>query len=140
VLTQFTGPPELDTADEPSGPHGMPIAGRVSNPFGGFGDVVDAGGVCCGTVLRGAVVCCTVVGGTVVFGTVVWAGVGAVVVTLGTSLVVVGNVVTGAGVVATGCGPITGGRGGPGGPTNAGSAVVVGSDEVGSTLVGVSLD
>jgi hypothetical protein len=130
VLTQFTGPPEFETAEEPSGPHGMPTAGRVSKPFGGFGDVVDVGGVECGTV-----VCATVVCGTVVCA-------GAVVVTFGTGLVVVGNVVTGA--LTTGRGPTTGGGGG--GAMNAGGAVdnagmaAVGSAEVVSTLVGVSLD
>ena len=57
-------------------------------------------------------------------------------------LVVVGNVVTGA--LTTGRGPITGGGGG--GALNAGGAVdnagtaAVGLAEVGSTLVGVSLD
>ena len=76
MLTQFTGPPEFETAEEPSAPHGMPTAGRVSKPFGGFGDVVDVGGVECGTVVCGTVVCA-----------------GAVVVTFGTGLVVVGNVV-----------------------------------------------
>jgi hypothetical protein len=30
VLTQVTGPPELDTATEPSAPQGIPTAGRVS--------------------------------------------------------------------------------------------------------------
>jgi hypothetical protein len=124
VLTQFTGPPEFETAEEPSGPHGMPTAGRVSKPPGGFGDVVDVGGVVeCGTV-----VCA-----------------GAVVVVFGTGLVVVGNVVTGA--LTTGRGPITGGGGGGGGGAmTAGGAVdnagiaAVGSAEVVSTLVGVSLD
>ena len=134
MLTQFTGPPEFETAEEPSGPHGMPTAGRVSKPFGGFGDVVDVGGVECGTV-----VCATVVCGTVVCA-------GAVVVTFGTGLVVVGNVVTGA--LTTGRGPTTGGGGGGGGAgaMNAGGAVdnagmaAVGWAEVVSTLVGVSLD
>jgi hypothetical protein len=129
VLTQFTGPPEFETADEPSGPHGMPTAGRVSKPPGGFGDVVDVGGVVeCGTVVCGTVVCA-----------------GAVVVVFGTGLVVVGNVVTGA--LTTGRGPITGGGGGGGGGAmNAGGAVdnagiaAVGSAEVVSTLVGVSFD
>ena len=125
MLTQFTGPPEFDTAEEPSGPHGMPTAGRVSKPFGGFGDVVVAGEGECGTV-----VCA-----------------GAVVVTFGTGLVVVGNVVTGnvvTGALTTGRGPTTGGGGG--GATKAGGAVdnagtaAVGSAEVVSTLVGVSLD
>ena len=125
MLTQFTGPPEFETAEEPSGPHGMPIAGRVSKPPGGFGDVVDVGGVECGTVVCGTVVCA-----------------GAVVVVFGTGLVVVGNVVTGA--LTTGRGPTTGGGGG--GAMNAGGAVdnagiaAVGSAEVVSTLVGVSLD
>ena len=129
MLTQFTGPPEFETAEEPSGPHGMPTAGRVSKPTGGFGDVVDVGGVVeCGTVVCGSVVCA-----------------GAVVVVFGTGLVVVGNVVTGA--LMTGRGPITGGGGGGGGGAmNAGGAVdnagiaAVGSAEVVSTLVGVSLD
>jgi hypothetical protein len=128
VLTQFTGPPEFDTAEEPSGPHGMPTAGRVSKPFGGFADVVDIGGVVCGTVVCGTVVCA-----------------GAVVVTFGTGLVVGGDVVTGA--LTTGRGPTTGAGGGGGaGATNAGGAVdnagtaAVGSAEVVSTLVGVSLD
>ena len=122
MLTQFTGPPEFETAEEPSGPHGMPTAGRVSKPFG---DVVDVGGVECGTVVCGTVVCA-----------------GVVVVVFGTGLVVVGNVVTG--VLTTGRGPIT--AGGGGGPMNAGGAVddagiaAVGSAEVVSTLVGVSLD
>jgi hypothetical protein len=123
VLTQLTGPPEFETAEEPSAPHGMPTAGRVSKPFGGFGDAVDVGGVECGTV-----VCA-----------------GAVVVTFGTGLVVVGNVVTGA--LTTGRGPTTGGGGGGGGGAmNAGGAVdnagvtAVGLAEVVSTLVGVSLD
>jgi len=128
VLTQFTGPPEFETAEEPSGPHGMPTAGRVSKPLGGFADVVgvvDVGGVECGTVVCGTVVCA-----------------GVVVVVFGTGLVVVGNVVTG--VLTTGRGPIT--AGGGGGPMNAGGAVddagiaAVGSAEVVSTLVGVSLD
>jgi hypothetical protein len=133
VLTQFTGPPEFDTAEEPSGPHGMPTAGRVSKPFGDVVDVVDVGGAECGTVVCGAVVCA-----------------GAVVVTFGTGLVVVGNVVTGnvvIGALTTGRGPTTGGGGGGGGGAmNAGGAVdnagtaAVGSDEVVSTLVGVSLD
>jgi hypothetical protein len=128
VLTQFTGPPEFETAEEPSAPHGMPTAGRVSKPFGGFGDVVDVGGVECGSVVCGTVVC-----------------VGAVVVTFGTGLVVVGNVVTGA--LTTGRGPTAGGGGGGGGGAmNAGGAVdnagtaAVDSAEVVSTLVGVSLD
>jgi hypothetical protein len=126
VLTQFTGPPEFETADEPSGPHGMPTAGRVSKPPGGFGDVVVVGEVECGTVVCGTVVCA-----------------GAVVVVFGMGLVVVGNVVTGA--LTTGRGPITGGGGG-GGAMSAGGAVdnagtaAVGSAEVVSTLVGVSLD
>ena len=126
MLTQFTGPPEFETAEEPSGPHGMPIAGRVSKPPGGFGDVVDVGGVVeCGTVVCGTVVCA-----------------GVVVVVFGTGLVVVGNVVTGA--LTTGGGPITGGGGG--GAMDAGGAVdnagiaAVGSAEVVSTLFGVSLD
>jgi hypothetical protein len=130
---QFTGPPEFETAEEPSGPHGMPTAGRVSKPFGDVVDVVDVGGVECGTV-----VCATVVCGTVVCA-------GAVVVTFGTRLMVVGNVVTGA--LTTGCGPTTaGGGGGGGGAMNAGGAVdnagmaAVGSAEVVSTLAGVSLD
>ena len=38
--TQVTGPPELDTATEPSGPQGIPTAGRVSRPVGVV-DVVD---------------------------------------------------------------------------------------------------
>jgi hypothetical protein len=124
VLTQFTGPPEFETAEDPSGPHGMPTAGRVSKPPGGFGDVVVVGGVEC----------------TVVCGTVVCAG--AVVVVFGTGLVVVGNVVTGA--LTTGRGPIAGAGGG--GALNAGGAVdnagiaAVGSAGVVSTLVGVSLD
>ena len=118
MLTQFTGPPEFETAEEPSGPHGMPIAGRVSKPPGGVGDVVD---VECGTV--------------------VWTG--AVVVVVGTGLVVVvGNVVTGA--LTTGRGTVTGGGGGGalnagGGVDNAGTAAV-GSAGVVSTLVGMSLD
>jgi len=128
VLTQFTGPPEFETAEEPSGPHGMPTAGRVSKPPGSFvdvDDVVDVGGVECGTVVCGTVVCA-----------------GVVVVVFGTGLVVVGNVVTGA--LTTGRGPITGGGGG--GAMSAGGAVdnagiaAVGSAEVVSTLVGVSLD
>jgi len=125
VLTQFTGPPEFETAEEPSGPHGMPTAGRVSKPFGGFGAVVDAGGVECGTVVCGIVVCA-----------------GAVVVTFGTGLVVGGNVVTGA--LMTGRGLTTGGGGG--GAMNAGGVLDnagmagVGSAEVVSTLVGVLLD
>jgi hypothetical protein len=133
VLTQFTGPPEFETAEEPSGPHGMPTAGRVSKPPGSFVDVVDVVDV--GGVEFGTVVC-----GTVVCGTVVWDG--GVVVVLGTGLVVVGNVVTGA--LTTGRGPITGGCGG--GAMSAGGAVdnagiaAVGSAEVVSTLVGVSLD
>ena len=130
MLTQFTGPPEFETAEEPSWPHGMPTAGRVSKPFGDVDDVVDVGGVECGTVVCGTVVCA-----------------GAVVVTFGTGLVVVGNVVTGA--LTTGRGPTTGtggGGGGGGGATNAGGAVdnagmaAVGWAEVVSTLVGVSLD
>ena len=128
MLTQFTGPPEFETAEEPSGPHGMPTAGRVSKPPGGVGDVVVVGGVECGTVVCGTVVCA-----------------GAVVVVCGTGLVVVGNVVTGA--LTTGRGPTTGGGGGGGGGAmNAGGAVdnagtaAVGSAEVVSTLVGVSLD
>jgi hypothetical protein len=56
VLTQFTGPPEFETAEEPSEPHGMPTAGRVSKPPGGVVDVVDVGGVECGTVVCGTVV------------------------------------------------------------------------------------
>lgn len=118
MLTQFTGPPEFETAEEPSGPHGMPIAGRVSKPAGDVVDVVD---VECGTVVcAGAVV----------------------VVVFGTGLVVVGNVVTGA--LTTDRGPSTGGGGG--GALNAGGAVdnagiaAVGSAGVVSTLVGVSLD
>ena len=128
MLTQFTGPPEFETAEEPSGPHGMPTAGRVSKPFGDVVDVVDVGGVECGTVVCATVVCA-----------------GAVVVTFGTGLVIVGNVVTGA--LTTGCGPTTGaGAGGGGGAMNAVGAVdnagmaAVGSAEVVSTLVGVSLD
>ena len=128
MLTQFTGPPEFETAEEPSGPQGMPTAGRVSKPLDGFADVVgvvDVGGVVCGTVVCGTVVCA-----------------GVVVVVFGTGLVVVGNVVTGA--LTTGRGPITGGGGG--GAMSAGGAVdnagiaAVGSAEVVSTLVGVSLD
>ena len=76
-------------------------------------------------------------------GTAVCAG--AVVVTFGTGLVVGGDVVTGA--LTTGRGPTTGAGGGGGaGATNAGGAVdnagtaAVGSAEVVSTLVGVSLD
>ena len=129
MLTQLTGPPEFETAEEPSGPHGMPTAGRVSKPFGGFGDVVDIGGVERGTVVCGTVVCA-----------------GAVVVTFGTGLVVGGNVVV-TGALTTGRGPTTGGGGGGGGGAmNAGGAVdnagtaAVGSGEVVSTLVGVSLD
>jgi hypothetical protein len=121
VLTQFTGPPEFETAEEPSGPHGMPIAGRVSKPPDGVVDVVDVVDVECGTV-----VCA-----------------GAVVVVFGTGLVVVvGDVVTGA--LTTDRGPSTGGGGG--GALNAGGAVdnagiaAVGSAGVVSTLVGVSLD
>jgi hypothetical protein len=126
VLTQFTGPPEFETAEEPSVPHGMPTAGRVSRPPGGVGDVVDVGEVVeCGTVVCGSVVCA-----------------GAVVVVFGVGLVVVGNVVTG--VLTTGRGPIAGGGGG--GAMNAGGAVdnagiaAVGSAGVVSTVVGVSLD
>ena len=126
MLTQFTGPPEFETAEEPSAPHGMPTAGRVSKPPGGFADVV--GVVDVGGVERGTVVCA-----------------GVVVVVFGTGLVVVGDVVTGA--LTTGRGPTTGAGGGGGaGATNAGGAVdnagtaAVGSAEVVSTLVGVSLD
>jgi hypothetical protein len=123
VLTQFTGPPEFETAEEPSAPHGMPTAGRVSKPPGGFADVV--GVVDVGGVERGTVVCA-----------------GVVVVVFGTGLVVVGDVVTGA--LTMGRGPIT--AGGGGGAMNAGGAVddagiaAVGPAEVVSTLVGVSLD
>lgn len=106
MLTQFTGPPVFETAEEPSAPHGMPTAGRVSKPFGGVGDVVDVGGVECGTVVFGTVVC-----------------VGAVVVAFGTVVVVGGDVVTGA--LTMGRGPTTGGGGGCGaGATNAGGALV----------------
>jgi hypothetical protein len=125
VLTQFTGPPEFETAEEPSGPHGMPTAGRVSKPSGGFGDVVVVGEAERDTVVCGTVVCA-----------------GAVVVTFGTGLVVVGNVVTG--VLTTGRGPTIGGGGGGG--MNAGGAVdnagtaAVGSADVVSTPVGVSFD
>ena len=117
MLTQLTGPPEFETAEEPSAPHGMPTAGRVSRPPGSFVDVVDVvdvGGVECGTV-----VCA-----------------GAVVVVFGKCLVVVGNVVTGA--LTTGGGPITGGGGG--GAVDSTGTAAVGSAEVVSTLVGVSLD
>ena len=120
MLTQFTGPPEFEMAEEPSAPHGMPTAGRVSKPPGGFGDVVVVDGV---------------VRGTVVFGTVVCAG--AVVVAFGTVLVVGGNVVTGA--LEMGRGPTAGGGGGGGAVDNAGIAAV-GSAEVVSTLLGVSVD
>jgi ribosomal protein L35AE/L33A len=52
VLTQVTGPPELETAAEPSAPQGMPIAGRVSRTFGPNGVVVVGfAAVVCGTVL-----------------------------------------------------------------------------------------
>ena len=132
MLTQFTGPPEFEMAEEPSAPHGMPTAGRVSKPPGGFGDVVVVGVVERGTVVCGTVVICA----------------GVVVVAFGTGLVVVGNVVTGA--LTTGRGPTTGAGGGGGGggagAMNAGGAVdnagmaAVGWAEVVSTLVGVSLD
>jgi hypothetical protein len=67
-----------------------------------------------------------------------------VVVVFGMGLVVVGNVVTGA--LTTGRGPTAGGGGGGGGAMYVGGAVdnagiaAVGSAEVVSTLVGVSLD
>ena len=122
MLTQFTGPPEFEMAEEPSAPHGMPTAGRVSKPPG-FGDVVVVAVVECGTV-----VCA-----------------GVVLVAFGTGLVVVGDVVTGA--LTMGRGPTAGGGGGGGaGAMNAGGAVdnagiaAVGSAEVVSTLVGVSVD
>ena len=123
MLTQFTGPPEFEMAEEPSAPHGMPTAGRVSKPPGGFGDVVVVAVVECGTV-----VCA-----------------GVVLVAFGTGLVVVGDVVTGA--LTMGRGPTAGGGGGGGaGAMNAGGAVdnagiaAVGSAEVVSTPVGVSVD
>ena len=125
MLTQFTGPPEFEMAEEPSAPHGMPTAGRVSKPPGGCGDVVVVDGV---------------VRGTVVFGTVVCAG--AVVVAFGTVLVLGGTVVTGA--LEMGRGPTAGGGGA--GAVNAGGAVdnagiaAVGSAEVVSTLLGMSVD
>jgi hypothetical protein len=132
VLTQFTGPPEFETAEEPSGPHGMPIAGRVSKPPDGVVDVGEVGEVGEVVDVRDVV--------DVECGAVVCAG--AVVVVFGTGLVVVGNVVTGA--LTTDRGPITGGGGG--GALNAGGAVdsagiaAVGSAGVVSTLVVVSLD
>ena len=49
----MTGPPELDTATEPSGPQGIPTAGRVSRPVGVV-DVVDGLGDC-DTVVFGTV-------------------------------------------------------------------------------------
>ena len=128
MLTQFTGPPEFEIAEEPSAPHGMPTAGRVSKPPGGFGEVVVVDEVVCGTVVFGTVVCA-----------------GAVLVAFGTVVVVGGNVVTGA--LTMGRGPAAGGGGGGGaGAMNAGGAVdnagiaAVGSDEVVSTLLGVSVD
>jgi hypothetical protein len=52
---QVTGPPELETAAEPSAPQGMPTAGRVSRTFGPDGVVVAGVAgfdtVVCGTVL-----------------------------------------------------------------------------------------
>ena len=56
---QVTGTPELDTAAEPSGPQGMPMAGRVSSTFGPVDvGVVDFGGfvaAVCGAALDVAV-------------------------------------------------------------------------------------
>jgi hypothetical protein len=128
VLTQFTGPPEFETAEEPSGPQGMPTAGLVSRPADGVDDV-DVGRVVCATVVRAGELT------------------GAVVVTGDACLVVGGSVVTGADVVTTGLGVTTGGAGGGGGGAmSADSAVVIagtgaaGSAEVLSTLVGVSSD
>ena len=128
VLTQFTGPPEFETAEEPSGPHGMPTAGRVSKPAGGFGDV-DVGGVVGHGRLRwrshrrGGGYRRHVLGGR-------------------------RQCRHRRRLVTTGRGPTTGGAagGGGGGAMNAGGAVdnagtaAVGSAEVVSTLVGVSLD
>ncbi|WP_343708649.1 hypothetical protein, partial [Mycobacterium sp.] len=53
MRTQVTGPSELDTAAEPSGPQGMPIAGRVSSPVGFVvvGLVVVFGAALFGTVV-----------------------------------------------------------------------------------------
>jgi hypothetical protein len=129
VLTQLTGPPEFEMAEEPSAPHGMPTAGRVSKPPGGVGDVVVVGVVERGTVVCGTVVVCA----------------GVVVVAFGTGLVVVGDVVAGA--LTMGRGPTAGGGGGGGaGAMSAGDALVtgemvaVGSAEVVSTPLGASVD
>ena len=76
MLTQFTGPPEFETAEEPSGPQGMPTAGLVSRPAAEWMTSTSVG-VVCATVVRageltGAVVvtgdACLVVGGSVVTG------------------------------------------------------------------------
>ena len=120
MLTHVTGPPELDTAAEPSAPQGMPIAGRVSRPVGG---VVVAGlGFC--TVIAGAVVC-------------------AFAVVVGAALVVDGTVVVGVGLVTTGGGGATGGGAGAmtiGRGAMSAGADVVGSADVVSTLAGMSFD
>ncbi|HXS85567.1 MAG TPA: hypothetical protein VN741_07990, partial [Mycobacterium sp.] len=104
--THVTGPPELEMAAEPSGPQGIPIAGRVSRPVGrvvvaGFG-----------------------------FATVVWgAVVSALAVVVGAALVVGVTVVFGAAVVvATRGGGATGGAaGGGGGAMTAGGAMNAGA-------------
>jgi hypothetical protein len=98
VFRQTTGPPEFDVAVVPSGPQGMPTAGRVSRSAG----VVEVvGGGECGLVVvatvvaggeYGLVVVATVVAANdcVGFGGVVITGAGAV--TMGGGMAVAGAV------------------------------------------------
>jgi hypothetical protein len=97
VFRQTTGPPEFDVAVVPSGPQGMPTAGRVSTPAA----VVEVvGGGDCGLVVVATVLdrgADEVVVGAVVaandcvgFGGVVITGAGAV--TMGGGMAVAGAV------------------------------------------------
>jgi hypothetical protein len=135
VFRQTTGPPEFDVAVVPSGPQGMPTAGRVSTPAG----VVEVvGGGECGLVVVATVLdggADQVVAGVVV-ATVVDGGADQVV---GGAVVVANDGVGFGGVVITGAGAVTMGGGMAVAGAVRGGGTLVTEDEV-STLGDVSSD
>jgi hypothetical protein len=135
VFMQTTGPPEFDVAVVPSGPQGMPTAGRASTPAGVVEVVGDGecGLVVVATVLDGGAD--QVVGGAVV-ATVVDGGADQVV---GGAVVAANEGVGFGGVVITGAGAVTMGGGMAVAGAVRGGGTLVTEDEV-STLGDVSSD
>jgi hypothetical protein len=133
VFRQTTGPPEFDVAVVPSGPQGMPTAGRASTPAGVVEVVGDGecGLVVVATVLAGGAD--QVVGGAVV-ATVVDGGADQVV---GGAVVAADDGVGFGGVVITGAGAVTMGGGMAVAGAVRGGGTLVTEDEV-STLGDVS--